>query len=87
MTATWTRCLMLAFRYTAVSDEKREGLSPTTKGQASEKTLNIPSRALKDVEENSGKTMTATLSGAPVTKKDDAGKEYKQVEISDITIG
>ena len=26
MTATWTRCLMLAFRYTAVSDEKREGL-------------------------------------------------------------
>jgi hypothetical protein len=25
-TATWTRCLMLAFRYTAVSDEKREGL-------------------------------------------------------------
>ena len=26
MTATWTRCLILAFRYTAVSDEKREGL-------------------------------------------------------------
>jgi hypothetical protein len=26
MTATFTRCLMLAFRYTAVSDEKREGL-------------------------------------------------------------
>ena len=26
MTATCTRCLMLAFRYTAVSDEKREGL-------------------------------------------------------------
>jgi hypothetical protein len=26
MTATWTRCLMMAFRYTAVSDEKREGL-------------------------------------------------------------
>ena len=26
MTATWTRCLMLTFRYTAVSDEKREGL-------------------------------------------------------------
>ncbi|HEY7248211.1 MAG TPA: hypothetical protein VH678_30475 [Xanthobacteraceae bacterium] len=26
VTATWTRCLMLAFRYTAVSDEKREGL-------------------------------------------------------------
>ena len=27
MTATHTRCLMLAFRYTAVSDEKREGLT------------------------------------------------------------
>ena len=26
MTATWTRCLLLTFRYTAVSDEKREGL-------------------------------------------------------------
>jgi hypothetical protein len=26
MTATWTRCLMLTFRYAAVSDEKREGL-------------------------------------------------------------
>ena len=26
MTATWTRCLMLAFRYSAVSDEKRDGL-------------------------------------------------------------
>ncbi len=26
MTATWTRCLMLVFRYTALSDEKREGL-------------------------------------------------------------
>lgn len=24
--ATWTRCLILAFRYTAMSDEKREGL-------------------------------------------------------------
>ena len=23
---TWTRCLLLAFRYTAISDEKREGL-------------------------------------------------------------
>jgi hypothetical protein len=27
VTATWTRCLLLAFRYTAVSDEKREGLA------------------------------------------------------------
>ncbi len=26
VSATYTRCLMLAFRYTAVSDEKREGL-------------------------------------------------------------
>jgi hypothetical protein len=26
MTATWTRCLMLTFRYTALSDEKRDGL-------------------------------------------------------------
>lgn len=26
MTATWTRCLLLTFRYTALSDEKREGL-------------------------------------------------------------
>jgi hypothetical protein len=24
--ATWTRCLLLAFRYTAISDERREGL-------------------------------------------------------------
>jgi hypothetical protein len=26
MTATWTRCLILTFRYTALSDDKREGL-------------------------------------------------------------
>jgi hypothetical protein len=26
VSSTWTRCLMLAFRFTAVSDEKREGL-------------------------------------------------------------
>ena len=26
MAATWTRCLILIFRYTALSDEKREGL-------------------------------------------------------------
>jgi hypothetical protein len=25
--ATWTRCLILTFRYTAISDEKREGLA------------------------------------------------------------
>lgn len=35
----------------------------------------------------SGKTMTATLAGDPVTKKDAAGKEYKEVQISDIKIG
>lgn len=34
-----------------------------------------------------GKTMTATLAGDPVTKKDATGKEYKEVKISDITIG
>ena len=26
VTATWTRCLLLTFRYVALSDEKREGL-------------------------------------------------------------
>jgi hypothetical protein len=26
VSAAWTRCLLLAFRHTAVSDEKREGL-------------------------------------------------------------
>jgi len=34
-----------------------------------------------------GKTMTATLAGEPVTKKDATGKEYKEVQISDIKIG
>lgn len=33
------------------------------------------------------KTMTATLAGEPVTKKDDAGKEYKEVKVSEIKIG
>ena len=33
-----------------------------------------------------GKKMTATLSGEPVTKKDDAGKEYKEAKISAIKI-
>jgi hypothetical protein len=33
-----------------------------------------------------GKKMTATLAGEPVTKKDEAGKEYKEVKISDIKI-
>lgn len=34
-----------------------------------------------------GKTMTATLAGDPVTKKDSTGKEYKEVKVSDIKIG
>jgi len=34
-----------------------------------------------------GKTMTATLAGDPVTKKDANGKEYKEVKVSDVKIG
>ena len=34
-----------------------------------------------------GKTMTATLAGDPVTKKDASGHEYKEVSVSDIKIG
>ena len=34
-----------------------------------------------------GKTMTATLAGDPVTKKDASGHEYKEVPVSDIKIG
>jgi hypothetical protein len=33
------------------------------------------------------KQMTATLAGEPKTKKDDSGKEYKEVKVSEITIG
>jgi len=33
------------------------------------------------------KTMTATLAGDPVTKKDANGKEYKEVKVTDIKIG
>ena len=33
-----------------------------------------------------GKKMTAKLAGEPVTKKDDAGKEYKEVKVSDVKI-
>jgi hypothetical protein len=32
------------------------------------------------------KKMTATLAGDPVTKKDDKGKEYKEVKVSDVKI-
>jgi hypothetical protein len=38
-------------------------------------------------ERKLGKTMTATLAGEPQTKKDDNGKEYKEVEVSEVTIG
>ena len=34
-----------------------------------------------------GKSMTATLAGEPTTKKDDKGKEYKEVKVSEIKIG
>ena len=33
-----------------------------------------------------GKTMTATLDGQPITKKDSKGKEYFEVKVSDIKI-
>ena len=32
------------------------------------------------------KTMTATLAGEPVTKRDSDGKEYKEVKVSDVKI-
>jgi hypothetical protein len=32
------------------------------------------------------KKMTATLAGEPVTKKDDNGKEYKEVKVSDVKV-
>jgi len=32
------------------------------------------------------KTMTATLAGDPVSKKDRFGKEYKQVKVSDVKV-
>jgi hypothetical protein len=34
-----------------------------------------------------GKTMTATLAGKPVTRKDGAGKEYNEVKVSAVKIG
>jgi hypothetical protein len=34
----------------------------------------------------SGKTITATLAGDPVTKKDSDGKEYSEVKVSSIKI-
>lgn len=33
------------------------------------------------------KTMTATLAGEPVAKKDGDGKEYKEVKVSEVKIG
>jgi pimeloyl-ACP methyl ester carboxylesterase len=47
------------------ADEKREGLSPTTKGQAKE-SMDVPSRALKDVEET-GDTKYAGVKVIKVT--------------------
>jgi hypothetical protein len=38
-------------------------------------------------ERKSGKTMTATLAGKPVTKKGKDGKEYKEVKVSEVKIG
>lgn len=32
------------------------------------------------------KKMTATLAGDPITKKDDKGKEYKEVKVSDVKV-
>ena len=32
------------------------------------------------------KTMTATLAGDPVVKKDELGKEYKEVKVSDVKV-
>lgn len=33
-----------------------------------------------------GKTITATLAGEPVVKKTDDGKEYKEVNVSDVKV-
>jgi len=47
-------------------------------------------RGKKDVldssfgDRKSGKTMTATLAGKPVTKKGKDGKEYKEVKVSEV---
>ena len=38
-------------------------------------------------ERSSGKTMTATLAGKPVTKKGKDGQEYKEVKVSKVKIG
>ncbi|MGD0896384.1 MAG: hypothetical protein ABR915_01025 [Thermoguttaceae bacterium] len=35
---------------------------------------------------SSGKTMTATLAGKPVSKKSSDGKEYKEVKVSEVSI-
>jgi hypothetical protein len=38
-------------------------------------------------ERSSGKTMTATLVGKPVTKKGKDGEDYKEVKVSKVKIG
>ena len=47
---------------------------------------NASYKAAHDVRKED-KTMTATLAGDPVTKKDANGKEYKEVKVSEIKIG
>jgi hypothetical protein len=38
-------------------------------------------------ERKSGKTMTATLAGKPVTKTGEDGKEYMEVKVSEVKVG
>lgn len=42
-------------------------------------------KAAHKVRQN-GKTITATLAGEPVVKKDSDGKEFKEVKVSDVKI-
>lgn len=35
---------------------------------------------------DAGKKMTATMAGKPETKKDEAGKEYKEVKVTDVKV-
>ncbi len=42
-------------------------------------------KAAHDVRKE-GKAMTATLAGEPVEKKDEAGKVYKEVKVSDVKV-
>ncbi len=42
-------------------------------------------KAAHDVRKQ-GKTMTATLAGEPVERKDEDGKAYKEVKVSDVKV-